>query len=922
MCILCRSLGSELDALWHSSATAIYDDGATAIDDAPADDTLAIAYATSVSQGPTGNQQVDGLLRGTKWSGTVTYSFPDSPGDYPSFYGTGEPLNGFAQISAAAQQVVNTAMSQIEGFTTLNIQRNDEAGISDGAADIRIAKSADANPTAFGYYPSNAFRGEGGDIWIGTSYGGYNTPVLGNYAYATYIHEIGHALGLKHSHDSAGAGPVPSDRDALEFTVMSYRSYIGGPTSGGYTNEQFGFPQSYMMNDIAALQEMYGADFSLNGTDTVYTWNPTTGEMSINGVGQGAPGANRVFLTIWDGNGIDTYDMSNYTGAVSINLQPGSWSVTSAAQKAYLGNGHYAQGNVYNAYQYNGDARSLIENAVGGSGNDSIIGNAADNTLDGAIGNDSLTGGIGNDALDGGSGNDTLTGDAGDDALDGGIGFNSLTGGTGDDLFVLHAGPGENIIADFTAGGTVDEIYLDSTFIRSFTSVMSAALQVGADTRFFFAGAGAFTLKNAVLGNLTESDFIFSNPAPVSTTAPTDIALSGDAGRIDFSIPENLSIGLSVGYLSVTDPDGETDFTFTLSDNRFEVFHNWGTGTYSLQLKQGIALDNETEPSIDIAVTVTDSGGFSYQEHFIFPVAEGPGATINGTSGNDLVDATHTVGGQPFATEDNDLIYGKDGSDTFYGLGGNDGLEGGAGNDFLYGGEDHDTLIGGAGVDHLEGGDGNDSFFIASSEGLNDTMLGGAGQDRVNVTTADVTLAGFGPANSIEEWVGRGHALLGTSANNVFDFSAVTLIGGLLYVNASGGNDTLTGSMFADDFRGGAGNDILNGGADNDSLNGQGGKDSLNGGGGNDLLAGGKGADTFIFNGDFGVDTITGFTAGAASGHDVIQFDDAQFADFADVLSHATQVGTDVVISLDASHSVTLTSMTLSKLVAADFQFV
>src|SRR5204863_3079446 len=114
-----------------------------------------------------------------------------------------------------------------------------------------------------------------------------------------------------------------------------------------YTNEQFGFPQSYMMNDILALQKMYGADFGLNSTDTTYTWDTSTGQMSINGVGQGTPGANRVFLTIWDGNGNDTYDMSNYSTGVSINLQPGLWSTTSSVQKAYLGDGHYAQGNVY-----------------------------------------------------------------------------------------------------------------------------------------------------------------------------------------------------------------------------------------------------------------------------------------------------------------------------------------------------------------------------------------------------------------------------------------------------------------------------------------------------------------------------------------------------------------------------------------------
>ncbi|MGH8526761.1 MAG: M10 family metallopeptidase, partial [Gammaproteobacteria bacterium] len=345
MCVLCGALGRELESLWHSGATAVYEGSA--------DDTPVIAYASRVGQTATGNQQADGLLSGSKWSGTLTYSFTDSPSDYASGYGYGEPGSGFAKVSVAEQQAVNAAMAQIEAFTNLNIQRNDEAGISDGAADIRIAKSAEANPTAYAYYPSNSIDGEGGDIWIGTSYSSYSNPILGSYSYATHIHEMGHAFGLKHSHENGGvAGPVPSDHDALEFSVMSYRSYVGDSLNGGYTNEEYGFPQSYMMNDILALQTMYGADFGFNSTDSVYTWDSSTGQMFINDVGQGTPGANRVFLTVWDGNGNDTYDMSNYSGGVSINLQPGLWSITSSTQIAYLGEGHYAQGNVYNAYQY------------------------------------------------------------------------------------------------------------------------------------------------------------------------------------------------------------------------------------------------------------------------------------------------------------------------------------------------------------------------------------------------------------------------------------------------------------------------------------------------------------------------------------------------------------------------------------------
>jgi serralysin len=145
-----------------------------------------------------------------------------------------------------------------------------------------------------------------------------------------------------------------------------------------------------MMLDIAALQQMYGANFGTNAGDTVYRWSATTGEMSINGAGQGASGANRIFMTVWDGGGTDTYDFSNYSTRVVIDLRPGEWSDTGLAQRANLGSGEYARGNVANALLYEDDPRSLIENAKGGSAADLLIANDAANRLTGGDGQDTF----------------------------------------------------------------------------------------------------------------------------------------------------------------------------------------------------------------------------------------------------------------------------------------------------------------------------------------------------------------------------------------------------------------------------------------------------------------------------------------------------------------------------------------------------
>lgn len=365
--------------------------------------------ATAVNVSATNNAEIDGLLSGYKWSGAITYSFPDSPSDYASSYsGSSEPTQaGFASAPSQMQAAINYAIGLILSYTNADIRY---AGTN--AADIMVAQSPAANPTSYAYYPGN--YAAGGDVWFGTKYD-YTQAKLGNYYFTTALHELGHAFGLKHSQETGGPAnvAVPNAHDDSEYTVMSYRSYVGASTTSGYTNEAYGYPQTYMANDILALQTMYGADYTTQSGSTVYTWNPVTGQEFINGVGQLAPGggvggsANRIYETVWDGGGVDTYDLSNYTTNLSINLNPGASSVFSSVQLAYLGDGHYASGNVYNSYLYNGDARSYIDNATGGSGNDTIIGNAIANTLNGGSGNDTITGGAGNDTIIGGSGTDT-----------------------------------------------------------------------------------------------------------------------------------------------------------------------------------------------------------------------------------------------------------------------------------------------------------------------------------------------------------------------------------------------------------------------------------------------------------------------------------------------------------------------------------
>jgi serralysin len=359
--------------------------------------------AATVTVTRTGNQDIDGVLSGSGWASlNVTYSFPTQVSYYGSGYGSGEPQDNFGALNASQSQAAREVFAMIASATNLSFTEVSETATDH--ATVRLA-IADTPSTAWSYFPHQA--AEGGDVWFSRSNGWFDTPVLGGYGYYGFIHEILHSVGLKHGNEASGFGAMTPARDSMEFSAMTYRSYVGA--AGQYVeNETWGYAQTPMMYDIAALQQMYGADFTTNSGNTVYHWSPVTGQAFIDGVGQNVPGDNRIFMTVWDGGGKDTYDFSNYATNLKVDLRPGQWTRLSTTQIAQLGEGHYARGNVANALTYHGDARSLIENAIGGAGNDVIMGNGIANSLKGGGGADRLYGLQGSDVLSGGAGRDAF----------------------------------------------------------------------------------------------------------------------------------------------------------------------------------------------------------------------------------------------------------------------------------------------------------------------------------------------------------------------------------------------------------------------------------------------------------------------------------------------------------------------------------
>ncbi|MBL3521827.1 M10 family metallopeptidase [Serratia plymuthica] len=331
---------------------------------------------------------------------TVTYSFPDW--DYNQtnlnsvFFRADDRETGLSAFTAEQQAQAKLSLqswADVANITFVEVAPGHKSDITFGNYEGAGQAYAIKPFTQAG----NDYSGQhvAGQSWYNVNYDVADTgdgvyanlhPDLGNYGRLTFTHEIGHTLGLDHPGDyNAGDGAtyksVPTyAEDTRQFSVMSYwnESYTGGDNGGHYA-------AAPLVDDIAAIQYLYGANTSTRVGDSVYGFHSNTGRdfYTANDSSQ------KLVFSVWDGGGKDTLDFSGYSQDQRINLTAGSFSDVGGLK-----------GNISIA------AGVTIENAIGGSGNDVIVGNNAANIIKGGAGNDVIYGGGGQDQLSGGSGKD------------------------------------------------------------------------------------------------------------------------------------------------------------------------------------------------------------------------------------------------------------------------------------------------------------------------------------------------------------------------------------------------------------------------------------------------------------------------------------------------------------------------------------
>ena len=642
-------------------------------------------------------------------------------GEYgaPTNSGTSEIRFGFYDAASIENSIYHGTdedgneftTSQYEGFREFSDAQKDAAREAIGLWDDLIVNSIVETPVGeadvtFGNYTNQpgtqayaylsydyGSDGPQGDAWFNGNQASNLQLDFGFYGKHTLQHEIGHTLGLQHPgrYNAAPglsityANNAEYFQDSRQYSIMSYfNAQETGAAQINWAELTFVYPQTPLLHDVATVQAMYGADTTTRTGGTVYGFNATAGKDVFDFTRNVLP-----IIAIYDASGNDTLDFSGWNTNSTIDLTPGAFSSGGGTGVVPLADlkarGILPQSYTQDQYdalraRYNSPDGllhdnisiaygTIIENAIGGGGDDLIRGNevanelngkggddtiygmagddlilggSGDDTLYGGDGDDKIYGQDGNDTLYGEAGNDTLFGQGGNDTLYGGAGDDTLFGGEGDDS--LYGGDGNDLLrgnegADYMEGGAGDDIYyVDDTTDRVYERPDQGVDEVRTTISL---GLGANVENMRMLG-----------------TANID----GRGNDLDNKMVGNSGDNYLRGFGGNDQLFGQ-DGNDTLNGGVGNDLLDGGAGSDTVSFKLGATVG----ATADLANAYAQDTGY----------------------GSDILRSIENLEGTDF----NDVLSGNGGANTISGLGGNDVIRGRGGDDVLTGGAGADRFI-------------------------------------------------------------------------------------------------------------------------------------------------------------------------------------------------------------------------------------